>query len=173
MHNSTENEFRALCFSGGLLVNDFPDKKQDIEEHWDIEVTLPLFGRRKIDVKGVKYTHRHGGAPCVWWEWRNVRGGDGWGVPNGLSRVVAQLMPDGVFYMSGVADMALRIKQAVNANGDRRGRGEFEIYQRDGRLDLVTRVPIDFFKKYATPLAFPPTPANLTIEQPAEQSAKH
>jgi len=86
---------------------------------------------------------------------------------------VAQLMPDGVFYMSGVADMALRIKQAVNANGDRRGRGEFEIYQRDGRLDLVTRVPIDFYKKYATPLAFPAPRGNLTIEQPAEQSAKH
>lgn len=119
----------------GLDLSDKSGAWSDIHEHWDVQD--PKYG--KVDIKAPKSLSRISGVDfTIWWELKTVRGTKGWGVPNGLDRTIAILMQE-EFVLIRPADIIDELRDKCRERGY--GKGEFMLYSRPGREDLVTILP--------------------------------
>jgi hypothetical protein len=87
--NKAEDEF--INIRGENILRK-ANKTENIYEHWD--VLDKEFGR--VDVKASKRKYRGGPIDYSihWWEFINVVGKKGWGVPNSLQRYIALRLED-------------------------------------------------------------------------------
>lgn len=115
----------------------FATKKQDQEEHWDVEIEKPTGEKYKVEVKGYKDSLRIHNYVLL--ELRNVIGGTGWlyGLSDGLAHRAAE---DFIYFRTeGLRDL---VKEKIkNWNS---------VKQDVINLDLVNSFKIDnpFFHEY-------------------------
>lgn len=121
------------------------------DEHWD--VIDAEFGR--VDVKSPKRLHRNGGIDfTVWWEFRTVkrpplyRSQPGWGVGNGIRRLIAVRLREG-FYLLSPEEVAEDLRLMNRRSPLPRRRCEFGLYTREGRDDLMTILPDEYVRTNA------------------------
>lgn len=117
-------------------------KMEDIYQHWDI-----LTKESKIDVKAMKKMRRHDDRvdPNMhFYEFKNVRGENGWGVPNDTPRMIAFEVPYG-FILVNPEDVFTKIMAKCTSHGY----GYFQLRDRKkyGRDDLFTKVPVSFLEE--------------------------
>jgi len=120
---------------------------EDRNEHWD--VLDKEFGR--VDVKAAKRKNRRGPIDfTIWWELRTVKRPPkmqpqkGWGVPNGIDRLIAVRSSDS-FYLLNPEDIIEDLRERCTEYY----KGEFGLYTRQGRDDLMTILPLDYVKEHA------------------------
>lgn len=138
---NAEKEFVSI--RGDFIVRK-ATKEEDMNEHWDY---LDLvFG--KVDVKAAKRMYRGGPVDyTIWWELLTVKRPPdnkpkkGWGVPNGISRLIAVRSYDS-FILVDPAIIYPKIKLLCKGYG----RGEFLLHKRPGRGDLMTILPLSFIE---------------------------
>ena len=120
---------------------------EDVNEHWD--VLDKEFG--KVDVKsGKRRSHKGPVDYTIWWELRTVKRPpdnkpkEGWGVPNGIERLIAVRSEDS-FYLIDPEDIIDDLRERCSY----KNKGDFCLYSRPGREDLITILPLDYVKEYA------------------------
>jgi len=120
---------------------------EDRNEHWD--VLDKEFGR--VDVKAAKRKYRRGPIDfTIWWELRTVKRPPkmqpqkGWGVPNGIDRLIAVRSSDS-FYLLKPEDIIEDLRKRCTEYY----RGEFGLYTRGEREDLMTILPLNYVKEHA------------------------
>lgn len=134
-----EKEFIAL--RGENFVRE-ATKEENIHEHWD--VLDKEFGR--VDVKAAKRKYRSGPIDhTIWWELKTVKRPPnwqptkGWGVPNGIDRLIAVRAEDS-FHLIKPEDIYEDLqKRCVDYF-----RGEFGLHTRPNRGDLMTILPLEY-----------------------------
>lgn len=132
-----------------ILATASPEQNRD--EHWDVYDSD--FGR--VDVKSPKRFKRNGELNfTAWWELKTVNRpptnapAPGWGIGNGIRRYVAVSLVEGFYLLSPEevhSDLVLMHKRAPLP----RGKGEFLLYSRPGRGDLLTILSHDYVRKNA------------------------
>jgi len=142
--NQAEQEFIKLRGDNFIRKANF---EEDVNEHWD--VLDKEFG--KVDVKsGKRRSHKGPVDYTIWWELRTVKRPpdnkpqEGWGVPNGIERMIAVRSEDS-FYLIDPED----IIDDLRARCSYKNKGNFCLYSRPGREDLITILPLDYVKEYA------------------------
>lgn len=142
--NQAEQEFIKLRGKNFIRKATFDE---DVNEHWD--VLDKEFG--KVDVKsGKRRSHKGPVDYTIWWELRTVkrppdnRPKEGWGVPNGIERLIAVRSEDS-FYLIDPEDIIDDLRERCSY----KNKGNFCLYSRPGREDLITILPLDYVKEYA------------------------
>lgn len=142
--NQAEQEFIKLRGKNFIRKATFDE---DVNEHWD--VLDKEFG--KVDVKsGKRRSHKGPVDYTIWWELRTVkrppdnRPKEGWGVPNGIERLIAVRSEDS-FYLIDPEDIIDDLRERCSY----KNKGDFCLYSRPGREDLITILPLDYVKEYA------------------------
>jgi hypothetical protein len=125
----------------------FATREEDIMEHWDV-LDSEL---GKVDVKAPKRKYRGGDTDHhIWWELRTVKrppNGEtskGWGVPNGIDRLIAIRHIDAYYLLKPediIDDLRLRCKDYH--------REDFGLHTRPGRGDLMTTLPFEYVRDNA------------------------
>jgi len=117
-------------------------KEEDINEHWD--VLDKELGR--IDVKSAKRKSRWGDIDnTIWWELRTVKrpplykSCKGWGIPNGIDRLIAIRFADSFIMINPE-----HIIEDLRKRCTKKGKGEFLLYSRPDRGDLMTILPLSY-----------------------------
>jgi hypothetical protein len=120
---------------------------EDMNEHWD--VLDKEFGR--VDVKsGKRSSHKGKVDYTIWWELRTVKRPPnwqpqfGWGVPNGIERLIAVRSKD-AFYLIKPEDIIEDLR--AKCSFDRIG--HFRLMTRPNRGDLITTLPFDYVIEHA------------------------
>ena len=123
------------------------NREENILEHWD--VLDSELGR--VDVKAAKRKDRASDVDYhVWWELKTVIqknawvSAPGWGVPNGIDRLIAVRLPD-AFYLIKPEDIIEDLRQRCRDYS----KNYFGLYSRPGRGDLMTSLPHDYVKEHA------------------------
>lgn len=142
--NQAEQEFIKLRGKNFIRKATFDE---DVNEHWD--VLDKEFG--KVDVKsGKRRSHKGPVDYTIWWELRTVKRPpdnkpkEGWGVPNGIERLIAVRSEDS-FYLIDPEDIIDDLRERCSY----KNKGDFCLYSRPGREDLITILPLDYVKEYA------------------------
>jgi len=131
-----------------LLGNDrfirVATRAEDRGEHWDVLTTIG-----KIDVKGKKRNKRNdaNADPDIhYYEFKNVAGNIGWGIPTDIDRIIAFEAEEG-FILVRPEDIYYPLLDKCARNGG--GAGFFECRGRAGRLDWFTKVPTHFLRTHS------------------------
>ena len=142
--NQAEQEFIKLRGKNFIRKATFDE---DVNEHWD--VLDKEFG--KVDVKsGKRRSHKGPVDYTIWWELRTVKRPpdnkpkEGWGVPNGIERLIAVRSEDS-FYLIDPEDIIDDLRERCSY----KNKGDFCLYSRPGKEDLITILPLDYVKEYA------------------------
>ena len=118
-------------------------KEQDIEEHWDVQGVLdwidddPL----KFDVKGMKKLNRHDTNAIqqyTWIESKNVNGDPGW--IKGLADYIV-FERTSTWVIANRQELRELVNEKVKEKNYSKGKGVYQLYNRDGRQDVLTLVP--------------------------------
>ena len=144
--NTAEQKFINL--RGDKIVRK-ATKEEDIKQHWD--VLDSEYGR--IDVKAQKRLSRSSSVQndYHWYELKTVKrppkweSGKGWGIPNEVPRLIAFELQDRFILVNPedvIDDLRDRCKEL--------GRGEFLLYRREGRGDLMTMLPVWYLEQNST-----------------------
>lgn len=135
---SAEEEFIAL--RGDNFVRK-ADRKEDWYEHWD--VLDKELGH--IDVKAAKRKYRNGPIDYSihWWEFKNVSGRQGWGVPNKVDRFIALRLEDRFILVD-----PRKVNDVLLSKCTQHFRGPYGLNTRPNRKDLAAMVPVEFFLDY-------------------------
>jgi hypothetical protein len=139
-------EFKRLAkiteenFAKNLKDPVWADSKQDMFEHWDVKGILngELL---KFDVKGMKKINRSDQDKqddITWIEGTNVRGKPGW--IKGKADYIVFERTD-YWLIVKRKELFEFIWNKLEENNFKKGKGIYEIYQRQGRLDKITMVP--------------------------------
>lgn len=138
------DEFRARWPCNTVKASRF----QDINEHWDIEIEYFLFGRKKVDVKGLKKQNRSD-EECDetfhWVEVSSVKGGKRTGSLYGMADLFAFQTKD---YWVMVDKFKLQefIEDKCKGKKLEKTKNPYTLYRRDGRKDIIIKVKtIDLF----------------------------
>ena len=127
-------------FAKNLKDPTWANNYQDMQEHWDVEGTLD--GKLlKFDVKGMKKVNRWDNKKqddIAWVEGTNVRGKPGW--VKGLANYIVFERIDHWFLVNR-QELLDHVQEKLKQKGYETGKGVYQIYQRDGRLDKITMVP--------------------------------
>jgi hypothetical protein len=127
-------------FAKNLTDVKWANDYQDMYEHWDIEGMLD--GKiLKFDVKGMKKVNRWDNNKqddIAWVEGTNVRGKPGW--VKGLANYIVFERIDHWFLVNR-QELLDHVQEKLKQKGYETGKGVYQIYQRDGRLDKITMVP--------------------------------
>jgi hypothetical protein len=119
-----------------LWANDY----QDMHEHWDLQGILD--GKLlKFDVKGMKKVNRWDNKKqddIAWVEGTNVRGKPGW--VKGLADYIVFERIDH-WLLVNRQELLNHVQDKLKEKGYETGKGVYQIYQREGRLDKITMVP--------------------------------
>jgi len=139
-------EFKARAkiieenFAKNLTNPKWANDYQDMHEHWDVEGTLD--GKLlKFDVKGMKKVNRWDNKKqddIAWVEGTNVRGKPGW-VKGKADYIVFERLD--YWLLVWREDLLNLVNLKLKENNFQKGKGVYEVYQRDGRLDKITMVP--------------------------------
>tara|TARA_R100000664_G_C2710533_1_gene107522 strand:+ start:208 stop:708 length:501 start_codon:yes stop_codon:yes gene_type:complete len=119
-----------------IWANDY----QDMHEHWDVEGTLDN-KLLKFDVKGMKKVNRWDNKKqddIAWVEGTNVRGKPGW-VKGKADYIVFER--NEYWLLVNRQELLNHIQDKLKEKGYETGKGIYQIYQREGRLDKITMVP--------------------------------
>jgi len=125
-------------------------RDEDIHEHWDI-----LCKEGKVDVKGLKKTNRRDSKtnPDIhFYEFKNVGGKLGWGVPTETPRMIAFESEEG-FILVDPSDIYKPLIDKCEAHGE--GWNFFQCRGREGRNDWFTKVPTEFLREYSCGIVEP------------------
>ena len=137
-------ESRFLTLLGSDRFIRVATRSEDRGEHWDVLTTIG-----KVDVKGKKRNKRNdaNADPDIhYYEFRNVAGNIGWGIPTDVDRVIAFEAEEG-FILVRPEDVYYPLLDKCARNGG--GAGFFECRGRLGRLDWFTKVPTHFLRTHS------------------------
>ena len=126
----------AKNLTNPVWANDY----QDMHEHWDLEGTLDN-KLLKFDVKGMKKVNRWDNKKqddIAWVEGTNVRGKPGW-VKGKADYIVFER--NEYWLLVNRQELLNHIQDKLKEKGYETGKGIYQIYQREGRLDKITMVP--------------------------------
>jgi hypothetical protein len=139
-------EFKARAkiieenFAKNLTNPKWANDYQDMHEHWDVEGILD--GKLlKFDVKGMKKVNRWDNKKqddIAWVEGTNVRGKPGW--VKGLADYIVFERTDH-WLLVNRQELLNHVQDKLKEKGYETGKGVYQIYQREGRLDKITMVP--------------------------------
>ena len=142
----TEAEQEFIALRGSHVVRE-ANWNENVNEHWD--VLDKEFGR--VDVKAAKRKYRNGPVDnTIWWELKTVKrppnneSAKGWGVPNGIDRLVAVRSNKG-FYLVSPDDIVDDMRSIILSK--KYGRDNFCLHERKDRGDLMTILPLDYIQK--------------------------
>ena len=125
-----------------VWANDY----QDMQEHWDVQGTLD--GQLlKFDVKGMKKVNRWDNKQqddIAWVEGTNVRGKPGW-VKGKADYIVFERTDHWLLVQR--QELLEHVESKLKENNFQKGKGVYQIYQREGRLDKITMVPFEDIEK--------------------------
>ena len=135
-------EVEFIAMRGASIIR-MATPEENMNEHWD--VLDADFGR--VDVKAAKRKYRGGPVDyTLWWELRTVNRPTpqkGWGIPNGIDRLIALRSQNG-FHLISPADVIDQLRAKCREYY----RGEFGLYGRSGRGDLMTILPLEFVEEH-------------------------
>ena len=139
-------EYRARAkiieqnFAKNLTDPKWANDYQDMHEHWDLQGTLD--GKLlKFDVKAMKKVNRWDNKKqddIAWVEGTNVRGKPGW-VKGKADYIVFER--NEYWLLVNRQELLNHIQDKLKEKGYETGKGIYQIYQREGRLDKITMVP--------------------------------
>ena len=139
-------EYRARAkiieqnFAKNLTDPKWANDYQDMHEHWDLQGTLD--GKLlKFDVKGMKKVNRWDNKKqddIAWVEGTNVRGKPGW-VKGKADYIVFERIDH--WLLVDRQELLNHVQDKLKEKGYETGKGVYQIYQREGRLDKITMVP--------------------------------
>jgi hypothetical protein len=145
-------EFRARAkiieqnFAKNLKDPIWANDYQDMQEHWDVQGTLD--GQLlKFDVKGMKKVNRWDNKQqddIAWVEGTNVRGKPGW-VKGKADYIVFERTDHWLLVQR--QELLEHVESKLKENNFQKGKGVYQIYQREGRLDKITMVPFEDIEK--------------------------
>tara|TARA_R100000482_G_scaffold50480_1_gene17927 strand:+ start:63 stop:563 length:501 start_codon:yes stop_codon:yes gene_type:complete len=127
-------------FAKNLIDPVWANDYQDMHEHWDVEGTLDN-KLLKFDVKGMKKVNRWDNKKqddIAWVEGTNVRGKPGW-VKGKADYIVFER--NEYWLLVNRQELLNHIQDKLKEKGYETGKGIYQIYQREGRLDKITMVP--------------------------------
>ena len=119
-----------------VWANDY----QDMQEHWDVQGTLDN-ELLKFDVKGMKKVNRWDNKQqddIAWVEGTNVRGKPGW-VKGKADYIVFERTDHWLLVQR--QELLEHVESKLKEKNFEKGKGIYQIYQREGRLDKITMVP--------------------------------
>jgi|TARA_Y100000310_G_scaffold88941_1_gene86040 hypothetical protein len=125
-------------------------RSEDGKEHWDI-----LCKHGKVDVKGMKKANRSDSKtnPDIhFYEFKNVEGKSGWGVPNNVKRMIAFESTEG-FILVDPEDIYQPLIDKCKIHKE--GWGFFQCRGREGRDDWFTKLPTEFLREYSCGIVEP------------------
>ena len=125
-----------------VWANDY----QDMQEHWDVKGTLDN-ELLKFDVKGMKKVNRWDNKQqddIAWVEGTNVRGKPGW-VKGKADYIVFERTDHWLLVQR--QELLEHVESKLKENNFQKGKGVYQIYQREGRLDKITMVPFEDIEK--------------------------
>jgi len=125
-----------------IWANDY----QDMQEHWDVKGTLDN-ELLKFDVKGMKKVNRWDNKKqddIAWVEGTNVRGKPGW-VKGKADYIVFERTDHWLLVQR--QELLEHVESKLKENNFQKGKGVYQIYQREGRLDKITMVPFEDIEK--------------------------
>jgi hypothetical protein len=142
MTNGIGAEIEFAELRGDLIIRRAtPD--ENMNEHWDM--LDAEFGR--VDVKAAKRKYRGGPVDyTMWWELRTVKRPTpqkGWGIPNDIDRLIALRSQQGFHLVRPediIDDLRVRCREYF--------RGEFGLYKRADRGDLMTILPMWYVEQH-------------------------
>ncbi len=127
-------------FAKNLTEPKWANNYQDMHEHWDVQGTLD--GKLlKFDIKGMKKVNRWDNKKqddIAWVEGTNVRGKPGW--VKGLADYIVFERIDH-WLLVNRQELLNHVQDKLKEKGYETGKGVYQIYQREGRLDKITMVP--------------------------------
>ena len=145
-------EFRARAkiieqnFAKNLKDPIWANDYKDMQEHWDVQGTLD--GQLlKFDVKGMKKVNRWDNKQqddIAWVEGTNVRGKPGW-VKGKADYIVFERTDHWLLVQR--QELLEHVESKLKENNFQKGKGVYQIYQREGRLDKITMVPFEDIEK--------------------------
>ena len=145
-------EFRARAkiieqnFAKNLKDPIWANDYQDMQEHWDVQGTLD--GQLlKFDVKGMKKVNRWDNKSqddIAWVEGTNVRGKPGW-VKGKADYIVFERTDHWLLVQR--QKLLEHVESKLKENNFQKGKGVYQIYQREGRQDKITMVPFEDIEK--------------------------
>jgi|SRR5210317_1131094 hypothetical protein len=145
-------EFRARAkiieenFAKNLKDPVWANDYQDMQEHWDVQGTLD--GQLlKFDVKGMKKKNRSDSKfqdDIAWVEGTNVRGKPGW-VKGKADYIVFERLDHWLLVLR--EELLDLVNLKLKENNFQKGKGVYQIYQREGRQDKITMVPFEDIEK--------------------------
>jgi hypothetical protein len=117
-------------------------KHQNMFEHWDVKGILSDLSERplKFDVKALKKINKSDkdtSDDCTWIEGTNVNGDAGW--IKGQSDYIVFERNDSWTCIERVA-LLKWVAQKIRDKGVKTGKGLYELYQREGRKDIITLI---------------------------------
>ena len=145
-------EFRARAkiieqnFAKNLKDPVWANDYQDMQEHWDVKGTLDN-ELLKFDVKGMKKVNRWDNKQqddIAWVEGTNVRGKPGW-VKGKADYIVFERLDHWLLVVR--EELLDLVNLKLKENNFQKGKGVYQIYQRDGRQDKITMVPFEDIEK--------------------------
>lgn len=118
-------------------------KEQDIDEHWDVQGICDWVSDQplKFDVKGMKKLNRHDTNTIqqyTWIESKNVHGDAGW--IKGLADYIVFERPT-TWVIANRQELRELVNEKVKEKNYSTGKGVYQLYNRDGRKDVLTLVP--------------------------------
>lgn len=131
-------------FAKDWLLNPiFATKEEDMREHWDVKGLLDWLedGVLKFDVKGMKKINRQDSeaqSTYTWIEGKNVLGKDGW-IKGGADYIAFERLDRWI--VAKRTELLALVQKKCKENEFKEGKGVYEIYQRQDRLDKLTLVP--------------------------------
>ena len=115
-------------------------REEDMFEHWDLKGSLE--GKLlKFDVKGMKKKNRSDSKfqdDIAWVEGTNVRGKPGW-VKGKADYIVFERTDH--WLLIDRQELLEHVESKLKEKNFEKGKGIYQIYQREGRLDKITMVP--------------------------------
>ena len=139
-------EYRARAkiieenFAKNITDPKWANNYQDMHEHWDVEGTLD--GKLlKFDVKGMKKVNRWDNKKqddIAWVEGTNVRGKPGW-VKGKADYIVFERTDHWLLVQR--QELLEHVESKLKEKNFEKGKGVYQIYQREDRQDKITMVP--------------------------------
>ena len=137
----SEEKF-AKNLSNPVWANNY----ENMIEHWDVK---GIFKQKlyKFDVKGMKKKNRWDNNfqdDIAWVEGTNVRGEPGW-VKGKADYIVFER--NKYWLVVDRQELLNHVVNKLKEKGYQKGKGIYQVYQREGRLDKITMVPYEDIEK--------------------------
>ena len=133
-------------FAKNLIDPIWANDYENMKEHWDVKGTFKNKTYR-FDVKGMKKKNRWDNNfqdDIAWVEGTNVRGEPGW-VKGKADYIVFER--NNYWLVVDRQELLNHVVNKLKEKGYEKGKGIYQVYQRDGRQDKITMVPYEDIEK--------------------------